>query len=63
MLAAMNGAVIVPATTLSTRNDPSPTVGRGRVRHVIASADAALKFADLPGDYTRMPQRGAVYFL
>jgi len=55
MLAAMKlGAVIVPATTLLTRNDLADRFARGRVRHVIASADAALKFADLPGDYTRI---------
>ena len=55
MLAAMKlGAVIVPATTLLTRNDLADRFARGRVRHVIASADAAIKFADLPGDYTRI---------
>ncbi len=55
MLAAMKlGAVIVPATTLLTRNDLADRFARGRVRHVIASADAVGKFADLPGDYTRI---------
>ena len=55
MLAAMKlGAVIVPATTLLTRNDLNDRFARGRVRHVIASADAAAKFAALPGDYTRI---------
>ncbi|MGA7431353.1 MAG: AMP-binding protein [Xanthobacteraceae bacterium] len=55
MLAAMKlGAVIVPATTLLTRNDLADRFARGRVRHVIAGADAAIKFADLPGDYTRL---------
>ena len=55
MLAAMKlGAVIVPATTLLTRNDLADRFARGRVRHVIANAEAAAKFADLPGDYTRM---------
>jgi len=55
MLAAMKlGAVIVPATTLLTRNDLADRFARGRVRHVIASADAAAKFTDLPGDYTRI---------
>ena len=55
MLAAMKlGAVIVPATTLLTRNDLNDRFARGRVRHVIASADAAAKFADIPGDYTRI---------
>src|SRR5580704_1421723 len=55
MLAAMKlGAVIVPATTLLTRHDLADRFARGRVRHVIASADAAAKFAELPGDYTRI---------
>src|SRR5262249_47894227 len=55
MLASMKlGAVIVPATTLLNRNDLSDRFARGRVRHVIANADAAAKFADLPGDYTRI---------
>ena len=55
MLAAMKlGAVIVPATTLLTRNDLADRFARGRVRHVIAGADAAGKFADLPADYTRI---------
>ena len=60
MLAAMKlGAVIVPATTLLTRNDLADRFARGRVRHVIAGADAATKFADLPGDYTRIVVGGA----
>ena len=55
MLAAMKlGAVIVPATTLLTRTDLADRFARGRVRHVIAAADAAAKFADLPGAYTRI---------
>jgi acetyl-CoA synthetase len=55
MLAAMKlGAVVVPATTLLTRNDLADRFTRGHVKHVIASADAAVKFADLPGNYTRV---------
>jgi acetyl-CoA synthetase len=55
MLAVMKlGAVIVPATMLLTRNDLADRFARGRVRHVIASSDVAVKFADLPGDYTRI---------
>jgi acetyl-CoA synthetase len=55
MLAAMKlGAVVVPATTLLTRNDLADRFARGRVRHVVATADATAKFADLPGDYTRI---------
>jgi acetyl-CoA synthetase len=59
MLAAMKlGAVIVPATTLLTRNDLADRFARGRVRHVVASADNAAKFAELPGDYTRIAVGG-----
>jgi acetyl-CoA synthetase len=55
MLAAMKlGAVIVPATTLLTPADLNDRFARGRVRHVVASAEAAAKFADVPGDYTRI---------
>ena len=61
MLAAMKlGAVIVPATTLLTRNDLADRFARGRVRHVIAGAEACAKFADLPGDYTRIAVGNAV---
>jgi acetyl-CoA synthetase len=55
MLAAMKlGAVIVPATTLLTPADLNDRFARGRVRHVIAATDAVAKFAELPGDYTRI---------
>jgi acetyl-CoA synthetase len=61
MLAAMKlGAVIVPATTLLTRNDLADRFARGKVRHLIAGSDAAAKFADLPGDYTRIAVGKAV---
>jgi acetyl-CoA synthetase len=61
MLAAMKlGAVIVPATMLLTRNDLADRFARGRVRHVIAAAEIAPKFADLPGDYTRVAVGGDV---
>jgi acetyl-CoA synthetase len=59
MLAAMKlGAVVIPATTLLTRNDLLDRFARGRTRHVIAGADAATKFAELPGDYTRIAVGG-----
>ena len=59
MLAAMKlGAVIVPATTLLTRNDLADRFARGRVRHVVVGADNAAKFAELPGDYTRIAVSG-----
>jgi acetyl-CoA synthetase len=55
MLAAMKlGAVIIPATTLLNRDDLLDRFDRGRVRHVVTGADNAAKFADLPGDYTRI---------
>jgi acetyl-CoA synthetase len=61
MLAAIKlGAVIVPATTLLTRNDLADRFARGRVKHVIVASDAAGKFADLPGDYTRIAVGTAV---
>ncbi len=60
MLAAMKlGAVIIPATTLLNRDDLVDRFARGQVRHVVASADNAGKFADLPGDYTRIAVGGA----
>jgi acetyl-CoA synthetase len=60
MLAAIKlGAVIVPATTLLTRNDLADRFARGRVRHVVVGADATAKFADLPGDYSRIALGGA----
>ncbi len=60
MLAAMKlGAIIVPATTLLTRNDLADRFARGRIRHVVTGADNAAKFAELPGDYTRLAVGGA----
>jgi acetyl-CoA synthetase len=61
MLAAIKlGAVVIPATTLLTHDDLVDRFARGRVRHVVAGADNAAKFADLPGDYTRIAVGGAV---
>ncbi|HEX5454598.1 MAG TPA: AMP-binding protein [Stellaceae bacterium] len=55
MLAAMKlGAVVIPATTLLTRDDLIDRFERGRARHVITGAENAAKFAELPGDYTRI---------
>jgi acetyl-CoA synthetase len=60
MLAAMKlGAVIIPATTLLSRDDLVDRFERGRVRHVVVGADNLGKFADLPGDYTRIAVGGA----
>src|SRR5580704_10709766 len=59
MLAAMKlGAVIIPATTLLNRNDLLDRFARGRTRHVVVGADAVTKFAELPGDYTRIAVGG-----
>ena len=56
MLAAMKlGAVIVPATTLLTpQRSRRPLRPRPRPPRHRQFADAAAKFADLPGDYTRI---------
>ena len=51
MLAAMKlGAVVIPATTLLTRDDLLDRFARGRVRHVVAGADNA-------GEIRRPPRR------
>jgi acetyl-CoA synthetase len=60
MLAAMKlGAVIIPATTLLTEIDLADRFIRGRVRHVVTSAEHAAKFANLPGGYSRIAVGGA----
>ena len=48
------GAVVVPATTLLAKADLQDRFERGHVRHVIADGSLAERFADLPGDYTRI---------
>jgi acetyl-CoA synthetase len=59
MLAAIKlGAVIIPATTLLTRDDLLDRFARGQVRHVIVTAGEVAKFADIPGDYTRIAVAG-----
>jgi len=61
VLAAMKlGAVVIPATTLLTGPDLVDRVARGRVRHVVAAAEHAAKFADLPADVTRIAVGQAV---
>ena len=60
MLAAMKlGAVTIPATTLLNRDDLVDRFERGRARHVITSADNTGKFADIPGNYTKIAVGGA----
>jgi acetyl-CoA synthetase len=55
MLAAMKlGAVVIPASTLLTQNDLKDRFERGRVRHLIANAADAPKFADLDPTVTRI---------
>src|SRR5690349_22859544 len=55
MLAAMKlGAVVIPATTLLTPNDLKDRFERGRVRHLIANAADAPKFAGLDPTVTRI---------
>ncbi|MBK8909120.1 MAG: AMP-binding protein [Rhodospirillales bacterium] len=60
MLAAIKlGAVIIPATTLLTRDDLLDRFDRGAVRHVIVGSAETDKFGDIPGDYTRIAVGGA----
>jgi acetyl-CoA synthetase len=55
MLAAIKlGAVIIPASTLLQPADLADRVSRGDVRHVVAEAAQVPKFADVPGDWTRV---------
>ena len=55
MLAAMKlGAVVIPASTLLQPADLEDRVLRGNVRHVIAEVGQVTKFAEVPGDWTRI---------
>jgi acetyl-CoA synthetase len=55
MLAAMKlGAVIIPASTLLQPADLADRVTRGDVRHVIAEVPQVVKFAEVPGEWTRV---------
>jgi acetyl-CoA synthetase len=55
ILACMKlGVVVVPATPQLTPRDLEDRFERGGVRHVVTDGDGALKFASLPGDYTRL---------
>ena len=61
VLASMKlGAVVIPATVLLTGADLVDRVARGRVRHVVAAAEHAAKFDDLPADVTRIAVGAAV---
>src|ERR1700751_1902863 len=60
MLAAMKlGAVVIPASTLLQSADLVDRIDRGQVRHVVAEAVQVPKFADAPGDWTRVAIGGA----
>src|SRR4051794_12589671 len=55
MLAVIKlGAVISPATTLLGSADLQDRIERGEIRHAIADAPSAEKFAAVPGDLTRL---------
>src|SRR5215470_16852808 len=55
MLAAIKlGAVVIPATSLLTRDDLHDRLTRGAVRHVVAASASTAKFEGLEGDYTRI---------
>jgi acetyl-CoA synthetase len=60
MLAMMKlGAVTTPATTLLTTDDLRARLRRGGIRHVLADAAGAAKFAEVEGSYTRVAVGGA----
>ena len=55
LLACMKlGVVVIPATPQLTPADLADRFERGGVRHVVTDGDGALKFAGLPGGYTRL---------
>ena len=55
MLAAFKlGAVVIPASSLLTPEDLRDRIERGHVRHVVAGEVHQEKFAQVPGDYTRI---------
>ncbi|MFJ3641497.1 AMP-binding protein [Streptomyces sp. NPDC090108] len=60
-LAAMKlRAVVIPATPLLGPADLRDRVERGEVKHVIARAADAAKFAEVPGTYTRVAVGGTL---
>ena len=48
------GAVLVPATPLLAAADLRDRVDRGAARHVVVRSEDCGKFAEVPGDYTRI---------
>lgn len=60
LLAAMKlGAVVIPATTLLAEADLVDRVERGGARHVVVAAAETDKWANVPGDYSRIAVGGA----
>jgi acetyl-CoA synthetase len=61
ILAAMKlGAVLIPASTLLRPADLRDRIDRGGARHVVVGSADAAKFAEVPGDYTRVAAGAAV---
>ncbi|MFI5318631.1 MAG: AMP-binding protein [Myxococcota bacterium] len=59
MLACMKlGAVMIPATTLLAGDDLRDRLERARVKHVVAGAAHAAKFADASGTFSRVAVGG-----
>lgn len=54
------GAVVSPATTLLSADDLRDRVQRGHMRHVIADAAGAARFAEVEGEYTRTQVGGTL---
>ncbi len=55
MLAAIKlGAVVSPASTLLSAAELQDRIERGEMRHVVADAPSSGRFAEVPGDYTRI---------
>ncbi|BBB00909.1 putative acetyl-CoA synthetase [Actinacidiphila reveromycinica] len=52
-------AVAIPATPLLGPADLRDRIDRGRARHVVVRAADVPKFAEVPGDYTRIAVGGA----
>ncbi|MCD2261171.1 AMP-binding protein [Dietzia aurantiaca] len=60
MLAVIKlGAVVIPATTLLAEGDLRDRIARGGIKHVIARAELAERFASISGDYQRISVGGA----
>jgi acetyl-CoA synthetase len=59
LLAAMKlGAIVIPASTLLTRDDLQDRIDRGRVSYVVAGAAQTTKFEGLNGPLTKVVDGG-----